>query len=198
MARSLLLLLLIAVVAAGGLVWFDYLNVIDLKTDLAPVYRLLGKDGRSQGAADPEAALDLDAEREAVLLETLSLRESEIQRQENDLLVRHEEVERIASELEERTRAVDDREKSMSAALDMASARDKNIEQLARYYNGMPPQNAVANLLAQDDQMAIDILRKVEALAQAEGTASIVSFWFSLMPPQRAADLQRKMAERPN
>ena len=198
MARSLLLLLLIAVVAAGGLVWFDYLNVIDLKTDLAPVYRLLGKGGRSQEPVDPELPLDLDAERRAVLLETMDLRESEIRRQEDALLARHEEVERIASELEERSRAVDDREKSMSAALDMAAARDKNIEQLARYYNGMPPQNAVANLLAQDDQMAIDILRKVEALAQAAGTTSIVSFWFSLMPPQRAADLQRKMAERPN
>jgi flagellar protein FlbB len=198
MARSLLLLLLIAVVAAGGLVWFDYLNVIDLKTDLAPVYRLLGKGGRSQETADPDARLDLDNERFAVLLETLALRESEIQRQESEILVRHEENERVANELGDRARELDDREKSQSAALDMASARDKNIEQLARYYNGMPPQNAVANLLAQDDQMAIDILRKVEALAQAEGTTSIVSFWFSLMPPARAADLQRKMAERPN
>jgi flagellar protein FlbB len=61
----------------------------------------------------------------------------------------------------------------------------------------MPPQNAVDRLVAMEDQMAIDVINKTEALAQAAGTTSIVSFWFSLMPPDRAADLMRKMTERP-
>jgi len=49
-----------------------------------------------------------------------------------------------------------------------------------------------------DDQDAIDVLRKTEEIAKAEGTSSIVSYWFSLMEPGRAAELQRKMAGRPN
>jgi flagellar protein FlbB len=48
-----------------------------------------------------------------------------------------------------------------------------------------------------DDQDAIDVLRKTEEIARAEGTVSIVAFWFSLMDPARAAELQRKMAGRP-
>ena len=52
-------------------------------------------------------------------------------------------------------------------------------------------------ITAMDDEDAIDVLRKTEEIAQDEGTASIVSYWFSLMDPQRAAELQRKMAGRP-
>jgi flagellar protein FlbB len=61
----------------------------------------------------------------------------------------------------------------------------------------MPPQNAVSIIAELDDQVAIDVIRKTEEIAQAEGRASIVSFWFSLMDPARAAELQRKMAGRP-
>jgi flagellar protein FlbB len=48
-----------------------------------------------------------------------------------------------------------------------------------------------------DDQDVIDVLRKTEELARAEGSSSIVPYWLSLMDPQRAAELQRKMAGRP-
>jgi flagellar protein FlbB len=52
-------------------------------------------------------------------------------------------------------------------------------------------------MLAMDDQDVIDALRKTEEIAQAEGTTSIVSYWLSLMPPERAAEIQRKMVSRP-
>jgi flagellar protein FlbB len=61
----------------------------------------------------------------------------------------------------------------------------------------MPPVSAVAIINQMEPQDAIDVLRKTEEIAQAEGTASIVPFWFSLMEPARAADLQRRMAARP-
>jgi flagellar protein FlbB len=48
-----------------------------------------------------------------------------------------------------------------------------------------------------DNQDAIDVIRKTEEIARAEGTVSIVAFWFSLMEPVRAAELQRLMAGRP-
>jgi flagellar protein FlbB len=61
----------------------------------------------------------------------------------------------------------------------------------------MPPERAVGIIAAMDDQLVIDVFRKTEEIAQAEGTTSIVSYWMSLMPPDRAAELQRKMAARP-
>jgi flagellar protein FlbB len=66
----------------------------------------------------------------------------------------------------------------------------------------MPPERAVGIMAAMDDLDVINVFRKTEEIAQAEGTQSIVSYWLSLMAETtegaaRAAELQRKMAGRP-
>jgi flagellar protein FlbB len=191
------LLLLILILAGGGIVWFDYLNVIDAKTVLAPLYRLIGLTPRSQADLAPEEELSLDAERLAVRLEALELRGMEMDRRDGDLVVRQGEIEQMAQELEERQKALDEREKSFNAGVEAADAKTRNVEQNARYLTGMPPERAVGIIAAMDDQDAIDVFRMTEEIAQREGTASIVSYWMSLLPPNRAAELQRKMAGRP-
>jgi flagellar protein FlbB len=196
--KVLVLLLLIIALAGGGLVWFDYLNVIDAKSLLSPLYRFVGREGRSQGTVPQDTALSLDAERLAIRLETLELRELELNTQEEEIQNQQAQIEQMAQELEERQKALDERETSINALAQEAEDKSKNIEQNARYLSGMPPQSAVAIIGQMDDQLAIDVLRKTEEIAQAEGTASIVSYWFSLMPAERAAELQRKMAVRPS
>ncbi|MCL2128049.1 MAG: flagellar protein FlbB [Treponema sp.] len=197
LGRVLVLLLLIAVLAAGGIVWFDYLNVIDAKTVLSPLYRFIGREGRSQPKTAPEEYLNLDAERLAVRLEALELRDMEMDTRQRDLDSRYGEIEQMAQELEERQKALDERENSLRAQTTDAENKDRNIEENARILNGMPPERAVGIMAAMDDQDVIDVLRKTEEIAQAEGTSSIVPYWLSLMEPQRAAELQRKMAGRP-
>jgi flagellar protein FlbB len=121
----------------------------------------------------------------------------EMDNRQKDLDIRYGVIVQMAQELEERQNALDEREKSLSAQVFDAENKDRNVEQNARYLTGMPPQNAVGIIAALDDQDAIDVIRKTEEIALAEGTASIVAFWFSLMDPVRAAELQRKMAGRP-
>jgi flagellar protein FlbB len=191
------LVVLILALAGGGILWFDYLNVIDAKTALAPVYRLIGREGRTQAAAGSDELISLDAERLAVRLEALELRSRELDNREEEIQARYGEIEQMAQELESRQKALDDRERSFSASIREAETKDRLVEQNARYLTGMPPGQAVGILTAMDDQDAIDVIRKTEEIAQAEGTASIVSYWFSQMPAQRAAELQRKMANRP-
>jgi flagellar protein FlbB len=108
------------------------------------------------------------------------------------------EIEQMAQDLVDRQKALDERENSFNAMTEDADIRSRNIEQNARYLTGMPPDNAVAIIAAMSDQDAIDVFRKTEEIAQAEGTTSIVSYWLSLMPSDRAAELQRKMAGRPS
>jgi flagellar protein FlbB len=182
---------------AGGIVWFDYLNLIDAKTVLAPLYRFIGREGRSQAGLPPEESLSLDAERLAVRLEALELRTMEMDRQEQDMRTRQAELEQMAQELEERQKALDERENSFNAMVEQAEIKEKNVEQYARYLNGMPPERAVGIITAMDDQAAIDVLRMTEEIARQEGATSIVSYWLSLLPPERAAELQRKMTARP-
>jgi flagellar protein FlbB len=193
----LLLLLLIVILAGGGMVWFDYLNVIDAKTVLAPVYRLIGLEPRSQSPAEEGELLSLDAERLAIRLEALELRNMEMEQKELELSSRQNQIEQMAQDLEERQKALDERENSLNQRIEDADIRARNVEQNARYLNGMPPASAVEIINRMNDQDAIDVLRKTEEIAQAEGGASIVSYWLSLMPPDRAAELQRKMTLRP-
>jgi flagellar protein FlbB len=198
--RTIVLLLLIAIISAGGILWFDYLNVIDAKSILAPIYERIPFApgiGRIQPKTQPDEILDLNSERLAIRLEALELLNLEMDTKKRDLDNRYGEIEQMAQELEERQKALDEQENSLRARTVDAENKDRNVEQNARYLTGMPPQNAVGIIARLDDQDAIDVLRKTEEIAQAEGTVSIVSFWFSLMDPVRAAELQRKMAGRP-
>jgi flagellar protein FlbB len=195
--RIVVLLLLIVAMAGGGLVWFDYLNLIDVKTTLAPLYRLIGREGRTQGAVQGDEFINLDAERLAVRLEALDLRSLEMERQEQTIAGRRGEVELMAQELEARQKALEDRENSFNAAVEEAETRLRNVEQNSRQLTGMPPQAAVAIIAAMNDQDAIDVLRMTDDIARREGSQSLVPYWMSLMQPERVAELQRKMTNRP-
>jgi flagellar protein FlbB len=211
LGRVIVLFFLIIILAGGGLVWFDHLNVIDIKTVLSPLYQFIGREGRTVPEAPQDELLSLDAERLAVRLEALEFRSMDLDRREQDIQKRHDEIEQMAQELEERQKALDEREKSINAILQETENINRNIEQNARYLVGMPPQRAVGIISAMDDQLVIDIFRKTEEIAQAEGTTSVVAYWLSLIVegerdgdrevrppnPQRAAELQRKMAGRP-
>ncbi|MCL2763095.1 MAG: flagellar protein FlbB [Treponema sp.] len=200
--RVIVLLLLVLILAAGGIFWFDYLNVIDAKSVLSPLSKFIGRQERSQPKTTPEEFLNLDAERLMLRLEALDLQRMEVDTRRRDLDVRHGEIVQMAQELEERQKALDERENSLRARALDAENRDRNIEENARILTGMEPRRAVGIMSAMDDQDVIDVLRKTEELAQAEGTASIVSYWFMLMAETdagaaRAAELQRKMVGRP-
>jgi flagellar protein FlbB len=199
--RIFVLLLLIFILAAGGLIWFDYLNIIDAKSVLAPYYKyipIIGKEGRTQPKTQADDMLNLDAERLAIRLDALELQKMEMESQQRDIGIRYGEIEQMAQELEERQKALEEQEKSLRAQEDDAENKSSNVDRNARNMINMPPRNAVAILAKMDDQDVIDILRKTEEIARASDTMSIVPYWLSLMEPERAAELQRKMAGRPS
>ncbi|MDR1863157.1 MAG: flagellar protein FlbB [Treponema sp.] len=200
LGRVIVLLFLIAAIVGGGILWFDYLNVIDAKTVLAPIYSRIPFIGgaRTQPPETPEGApLSLEDERFAVRLEALDLRNAELEKQEQDIQNRWNELEQMSQELELRQKALEEQENSLTAQAAEAETKERNAEYNARLLTGMDPERAVGIIAAMDDQLVIDVFRKTEEIAQAEGTASIVSYWLSLLDPVRAAELQRKMAARP-
>lgn len=197
LGRVVVLLLLLLVMAAGGLVWFDYLGLVDGKALLSPLYSLLGFPKRTQQVLPPDADLSLDGERLAVRLESLELRAAELDARESAASLRDAEIEQKAQELEDRAKALDEKEKSFNKTIEDFENRRVNVEQNARYLVGMPPEKAVGIIAEMDDQLAIDVFRMTEEIAKAEGKASIVSYWLSLLPSKRSAELQRKMAGKP-
>ncbi len=197
LGRALLLILLILALAAGGLAWFDYLGLVDAKVVLGPVYRAMGIPAKRGAAIPAESPALLDEERFAKRLQSLDIRSEELDKRESDIAKAESEVGQKAQQLEERAKAIDDREKSFNETVKQYDDRKANIDQNALYLTGMPPTKAVEILKSLDDQSVIDIFRAVEAQAKASGNVSIVPYWLSLMPPDRSADIQRKMTIKP-
>lgn len=195
--RVVVLFVLILLLSAGGLLWFDYLGIIESRQFFSPVYKLFGLTPRAGISTLPQEPGDLDADRIAKRLEAVDLRSQELDLRETDLTRKEGEVTQMSQELDDRLASVEERERSFAETLRQTNDRAANIKQIAEYVNGMPPKAAVANLLAMDDQDVIDILRQVEAKAVADGKTSSVAYWFSLMPADRAAEIQRKMANKP-
>jgi flagellar protein FlbB len=196
--RIIVLLILILILAGGGIIWFDYLNVIDAKDVLAPLFNLIGIAKRTGGKIGDDEYLNLDAERLAVRLEAIALQELDMEKRNADLDTRTAELDQLAQKLEEDRKALIEMENSINQARESAENIDRNVEGVSQRLTNMQPERAVAIISAMTDQNAVSVLRKTEELAQRDGTGNLVPFWLSLMAATpdgaaRAAELQRKM-----
>ncbi len=198
--RIFLLLLLIIVMVFGGLLWFDYLGLVDMKDTLSPVLSLITRRRRTKVEAVEEGIELLESQRVAKQWESLNIRAEELDRREEEILQMEQKVDEMIETLQEKEKSIEEREKSFNTRVNLYENKRANIEQNARYLTGMPPQRAVDILMNMEDQDAIDHLRATEELAQQAGEVSVVAFWLSLIAerePVRAARLQRKMALKP-
>ncbi len=191
--RVVILLLLVAVLVLGALVWFDYLGIVDAQGLLAPVFTLIRGE---RVVVDGEDPLLLEKERMAKQLEALAIRSEELSAWQQELETGQAQIDQMIEQLQEREQKIEDREKVFNERLQTFENRRVNLQRNSEYLVGMPPENAVKILLQMEDQDVIDIFRMTEEQAQATGELSLVSYWLSLMPAERAAVLQRKMSRK--
>ena len=195
-AKIFFLIILIVVLVIGGLLWVDFLGLINARDSLTPMLRLVGLDA-PEPVEQPDDLYLLDKERLAKQIEALDLREADLLAREEKIELSEAEIKELASQLEERQKSLDEKEKSLNEALKMYDNKRANLEQNAQYLEGMPPENAVSIMLEMEDTELVDVLRTSEKLSQAAGKTSLVAYWLSLMPAERAAELQSKMALKP-
>ena len=198
--KSIVLIMLIIIMALGGLLWFDYLGVVHMKSVFSPLYKIFGKEPQTSvtATASKPIAADLDQDRINSQREAIDLRMEELDKRESEIVQKEKLNEQIASELSNREKSQEEREKTFNQTLKKYDDKNVNIEQIAANLNGMRPEAAVNILVAMDDQTVIDVLRKVEEIAARNGTSSMGSYWLSLMPAGRAAEIQRKMLSKPD
>ena len=198
--KTVVMLLLLVILVFVGLMWFDYLGVIQAKSFFAPVYKLFKLNPQKSVAvssSDPNMMANLDDDRLSKRLEALELREQELDKRQEDIEKMEAVNLQVSQELEDLRISQEEREKTFNNAVKKYDDIEVNVRQFAEYLNSMPPSAAVATLNEMDDQAVIDTLRKVEEISQEEGTTSQVSYWLSLMPKDRVAVLQRKMVVKP-
>lgn len=192
-ARIFILFLLLIVLTLGGIIWFDYLGLVDAKSIISPVYRLLGFEKRSSVASADDPNL-LDRERLAKEQDALALRQQDLDTRSAALAQKEKELNQLGQDLNDRDAALTSREKAFNDQVKAFDNRRVNIAQNATYLTSMPPANAVAIMAKMGDQDIIDIFRTVEQQAQKAGVDSVVPLWLSMLSADKAADLQRKMA----
>jgi flagellar protein FlbB len=191
--RIFVLFLLLIVLTLGGIIWFDYLGIVDAKSIISPVYRLLGFDKRSSVASADDPNL-LDRERLAKEQDALALRQQDLDTRGVALAQKEKQLNQLGQDLNDRDAALNAREKAFNDQVKAFDNRRVNIAQNATYLTNMPPSNAVAIMAKMGDQDIIDIFRTVEQQARKAGIDSVVPLWLSMLSADKAADLQRKMA----
>lgn len=194
--RIFIMILFILVLGFGEFLLFDYLGILDMKQVLQPVFAFLGIQSEKRMEIDDSPLLvdSLRLEKEKKRIELLN---AEIEGKMAKLEEEQQKLKQKEDEIAEKEKELAEREKSLNLLQKMYDDKKANLEQNARYLNGMPPEQAVKILLGMNDQDVIDLFRTSERLARESGRQSIVAYWLSLMPAERAADIQRKMAKKP-
>ncbi|MEM5948659.1 hypothetical protein WKV44_08900 [Spirochaetia bacterium 38H-sp] len=196
-ARIFALIFLIILLVLGGGLWLTYLGVIDVREQLAPVFNIFGVQKPKTVEQIPGITL-LDSARLQKEKEALELKKRELEEWEKKLQDMQAEVESKLSELNERQKALAEQEKSFNEQIKQYENKKAIVRQSANYLMNMPPDKAVEILLNMDsDQEIIDILWTTDSISTERGEDSIVPYWLSLMPADRAAEIQRKMTKRP-
>ena len=164
------------------------------------MFKLAGLSPQTSVSASSSKELveaDLDNDRFAKRLEALDIRSQELAKRESEVKEREDANAQIAQELEDKEKTQAEREKTFNNLVKKYDDRSVNIEQIVANLNGMPPKSAVGILIEMDDQDVIDVLRRADEIAAASGESSTVAYWLSLMPSDRAAEISRKMANKP-
>jgi flagellar protein FlbB len=195
--RVLGLLLLVVLLAAGGALWFDFLGIIDVTSLFAPALQWVGLEPREEPVTLDEDPLLLDSERLAKREEALAERSEELTQLETTLAEREAELQALQEQLAEREAAIADRENSVNQALARVENERAALVKLSQYFTGMPPADAVAIMVNMEDQVLLDVLLTTDELAEAAGGQSLVPFWLSLLPPERAATIGEKLEMLP-
>lgn len=194
--RIVFFLLLFVTLVVFGMFWFDQLGILDSKTLFGPVLDMMGIKKRT-ALVNAEDPMLLDKERLKVQTDALALQEEELGQRAAKITEDEAKIKQVTEELAAKQEELEKKEKSLNERINLFDKKRENLAQNARYLVGMKPKNAVDILNAMENDMdVIDLFRMTEELAKAEGEASIVAYWLSLMPPERSARLTRLMSKQ--
>lgn len=134
--------------------------------------------------------------------ESFNLREKDLQAQESLIASRAIELNTQSEVIEQDRQNLLNAWSNYQATMDESSQYQLVLTDLANKINSMPPQNSVAllNQLAANgsDDLVIDVLLEMDAIAAAEGRNSTTSYLLSLMDPNVAARILEKYEARSN
>jgi len=87
LGKTFVLLIIILILLAGGLLWFDYLGVVHVKSVFSPVYKVLKKSPQTSTTTTQSRPLvaNLDEDRLRKQREALDIFKEELDKRESDI-----------------------------------------------------------------------------------------------------------------
>ncbi|OQY40034.1 MAG: hypothetical protein B6229_02475 [Spirochaetaceae bacterium 4572_7] len=195
--KSILLLLLIVILIIGGIIWFDFLGVMDKGKTLDFITTKIGLDSSAPVEDDENSIYLLDAVRLVKERDVIDRREIALKSREEAILLDEAKNKQMLEELKEKESAIDDKEKSLTDALGRYDDEQKNLETTVAYLAALPPQKAVDIMLNYPILKVVDTLRAEDEIAERDGRAANSSVWIMFMDPKRAAEVQDMMIKKP-
>jgi len=192
--KVIFLVVVIIAITLGGIYWFDYLGIVDYNRLIQPVQKHLPAFMR-RGEAVTDDQLLLDKEFIRKQQEMMDERERELGLARADLETRDLALKELEAKLGEEAKRLEEEKKVLSEKIGAYDNYKDNVRKQAQYFTSMPPKAAVDRLAKLDELLAIDILRQIDRTAEEQGRVSIVPYFLSLMDPEKAASIQRKMTK---
>lgn len=127
------------------------------------------------------------------LQDKLAEKEEELARREKELQDKTLETEQKLKEIAELKEGILAERKKLEMLTRDFEDRQKKIKELANKVINMPPEKAREMMQNWRDFDIIEVLRQIDKDAEAEGNPSITPYLLTLFPPERRAEITRKM-----
>jgi flagellar protein FlbB len=188
--RIFVLLLIVILLVILGMFILNSLGIVDSRTLLSPILGLFNV--QTETKIDVSDPMLLAKQRLAKDYEAVDLLQQEVQKLQSEVDSKNQEATQKMDDLAEREKQLSEREKLLNQQTKEGDDRMRRLEQMSRQFLGMPPKDAVNVMLAMNVQEVIDVMKITEAMAQQAGEDSIVPYWLSIMPADKAAEIQEK------
>jgi len=186
------LILMIVFIVIVGLFWMDYIGLINL----GKIYHhyIVTEAPSVVDAADDEPSLiereEFEKEKDKLLqrIEELDKREAKITEAEKVISKEKEKLEQLQKGLDQEKKALELEKKKYSGY-------KKNVMDLAKKIESIPPQDAVDIMVQWEETLIIDVLRQIDQNAAREGRMSVSTYLLSLMPKEKASRVMYLMTQ---
>jgi flagellar protein FlbB len=190
-AKTIYLIILIIFISGFGLLWMDYIGLVDINRY---VEQFKGEPASVLEKAGDEPSLiereEFEKEKQKLeeRVEELDKREAMITDAEKNLQLEKEKIREITKGLELEKKKFEKSRKQHAGYI-------KNVEVLADKIGNMPPEESVQIMVNWEDPLIIDVLRQMDANAEAAGTATITTYLITLMPKEKASRIMYLMTQ---
>lgn len=190
-AKTIYLIILILFISGFGILWMDYIGFLDIN---AFVEKFQGGPASvlEQAGDEPSLIEREEFEKEKQKLEErigeLDKREAMITDTEKNLRLEKEKVRETIKGLDLEKKKFEENRKKHAGYI-------KNVEVLADKIGNMPPEESVKIMVNWEDPLIIDVLRQMDANAEAAGTATITTYLITLMPKEKASRIMYLMTQ---